>query len=86
MREPKGQSVYALLTIRDPNRVHDLIGQLPPPIREEMKALDLSRRDLSSLQARLVIMHGRTDPMIPFTESVALAQAAQGSVHPNDDS
>ncbi len=76
---PQGRSVYALLTNRDPDRVHDLIAQLPLPIREEMNALDLSRRDLSSLQTRLVIMHGRTDPMIPFTEGVALAQAAQDS-------
>jgi pimeloyl-ACP methyl ester carboxylesterase len=76
---PQGHSVYALFTNRDPDRVHDLIGNLPAPILGEMNALDLSRRDLSSLQARLVIMHGRTDTMIPFTESMALAQAVHGS-------
>jgi pimeloyl-ACP methyl ester carboxylesterase len=73
----EGQSVLSLLANEDPERVRALIAQLPAPIRSEMRALDLSLRDLSSLKARLVIIHGRTDPMIPFTEGAALAQAAQ---------
>ena len=72
---PDGRSVYALLTNRDPDRVPALIAQLPQGVRTEMNALDLSRRDLSPIRARLVVIHGRTDPMIPFTEGVALARA-----------
>ena len=41
-----------------------------------MAALDLSRADLSRLGARLILLHGRDDAIIPFTQSLALAAAA----------
>lgn len=73
---PEGRAVYAFLANRDPGRVPELIAGLPGGIRADLAALDLERRDLSRLSAELVLVHGRDDPIIPESESVALAAAA----------
>ncbi len=72
---PEGRSVYALLANHDPARVPHLIAGLPVAIRRELQALDLSRRDLSSLDAPVYLVHGRDDAIIPYTESIALKAA-----------
>ena len=72
---PEGRSVYALLENTDPERVPALIAQMPAAIREPLAALDLKRRDLSRIRARVILIHGRDDPIIPSTESEALARA-----------
>jgi hypothetical protein len=46
-----------------------------------MRALDLSSRDLSALEGQVILIHGRDDTMIPFTESLSLARAASGVSH-----
>lgn len=71
-----GRAVMALLDNRDPDRVPRLTAALPETVRVELEALDLTRRDLASLRARLILIHGRDDPIIPATESQALAAAA----------
>jgi pimeloyl-ACP methyl ester carboxylesterase len=73
---PQGRAVTALLANRDPERVPALIDDLPAAVRADLAALDLSHRDLSRLDARLLLVHGRDDPIIPSSESVALAAAA----------
>jgi len=73
---PEGRAVRALLVNRDPDRVPALIAGLPAPVRAEIAALDLARRDLSGLGARLLLVHGRDDPILPHTGSAALAAAA----------
>lgn len=73
---PEGRSVHALLANGEPERVPALIAALPERIRTDMAALDLRRRDLSTLKARLILVHGRDDAIIPFGESRALAAAA----------
>lgn len=70
---PEGRSIYTFLVNRDPRRVPLLLRELPRPIREEIAALDLARRDLSLLRARLLLVHGYEDTIIPFPQSVALA-------------
>jgi pimeloyl-ACP methyl ester carboxylesterase len=72
---PQGRAVTALLDNRDPDRVPALIASLPEAVRDDLAALDLSRRDLSQLDAHLLLVHGRDDPIIPSTESEALAAA-----------
>jgi pimeloyl-ACP methyl ester carboxylesterase len=72
---PEGRSVHALLANRQPALVPGLIAALPAPIRREIAALDLKRRDLSRLGAEVILVHGRDDPIIPETESMALAGA-----------
>ncbi len=71
----EGRAVMALLDYRDPDRVHSLIQNLPAAIQAELQALDLKRQDLSSLPLELLLIHGRDDPIIPSTESTALAAA-----------
>lgn len=73
---PEGRAFDALLNNTDPERVTELIAALPAGVRADMAALDLSKRDLSRLRARLLLVHGREDDIIPFTESRALARAA----------
>jgi len=73
---PEGRAVMALLANDDPAAVPDLIANLPAAIRDEMAALDVSRRDLTELRAALILLHGREDRIIPYTESQALAAAA----------
>jgi len=73
---PQGRAVMALLDNRDPSAVPTRIAALPAAIRREMAALDPSRHDLRALQATLILLHGRDDRIIPYTESLALAHAA----------
>ncbi len=54
-----------------------LIAGLPQRVRADMAALDLSRAELSNLEAELILLHGRDDAIIPYTESQALAAAAR---------
>ena len=72
----EGRAVMALLDNRDPDRASTLIDGLPSAIRSELEALDLKRQDLSQLPFQLLFVHGRDDPIIPSTESEALAAAA----------
>jgi pimeloyl-ACP methyl ester carboxylesterase len=72
---PQGRTVMALLDNRDPERVPALIQALPPRLQDEIQRLDLSRRDLSGLEARVMVIHGRDDRIVPAEEGAALAQA-----------
>ena len=38
--------------------------------------LNLALYDLSKLRGHLILVHGRTDPLVPYSESQALAAAA----------
>ena len=72
---PTGRSVYALLANTDRERVPALIEALPPVIRDDIRGLDLSGRDLSGLSAHLLLIHGRDDAIVPAGESRKLAAA-----------
>jgi pimeloyl-ACP methyl ester carboxylesterase len=75
----EGRAVVDLLSNRDPERVPALIAALPPGVRDDLEGLDLARRDLGALKAQLILIHGRDDAIIPYSESVALARAAPRS-------
>jgi len=72
---PEGKAVYALLTNDDPDRVPALVQGLPATVAAEIAALDLKSRDLGALTTKFVLVHGLDDPVIPETESMALAAA-----------
>lgn len=76
---PEGDALLDLITNDDPAQVPALIAALPPEVTRRLQALSLKHRDLSPLQGRLILIHGRRDPLVPFTESQALAQAVPGS-------
>ncbi len=71
----EGQSLLDLLDNRDPERAPALIARLPASMRAELDALNLAGRDLSRLNAKLILLHGTDDAIIPYTESMALAAA-----------
>ncbi len=73
---PEGQAVYALMVNTAPDRVEALVARLPAGVRADIEALDISRRDLGRLKTRLILVHGRDDAVIPYTESLHLAAAA----------
>jgi fermentation-respiration switch protein FrsA (DUF1100 family) len=72
---PEAQAVLAVLTNRDPARVDALLAALPPETQARLDALSPARR-VRQLPGRLLIVHGRDDPAIPFTEGLRLAAAA----------
>jgi pimeloyl-ACP methyl ester carboxylesterase len=73
---PEGRAVLALVDNRDPDRVTQLMQELPPAIRNEIDGLNLALYDLGKLRGHLILVHGREDPLVPFSESEAIAAAA----------
>lgn len=71
----EGRAFHALLTNTDPEQVPDLIAALPDEVRANLDALNLAHKDLGRLKARLILVHGLDDDIIPFSESRALAAA-----------
>ncbi|MFZ5778933.1 MAG: hypothetical protein ACOY4R_01835 [Pseudomonadota bacterium] len=73
---PDGRAVVALMENRDPDAVGRLIAALPDGIRREIDGLNLALYDLSRLEGHLILVHGRGDRMVPYSESLDLAAAA----------
>ncbi|HSI01919.1 MAG TPA: hypothetical protein VLA02_15035 [Reyranella sp.] len=73
---PQARTVLALVENRDPDEVTGLVAALPERVRREIDGLNLALHDLSKLRGHLILVHGRTDPVIPYSESQALAAAA----------
>jgi pimeloyl-ACP methyl ester carboxylesterase len=71
----EGRAVYGLLTNTNPDRVPLLLDSLSPGIRQLIADLSLHNRDLSRLKAKLILVHGKDDVIIPYTQSIALARA-----------
>ncbi len=72
----EGATIAALVENRDPTRVEPLIDALPPALRQLLDTLS-PERVIPRLKARLILVHGRNDPTVPFTESLRLAEAAR---------
>jgi fermentation-respiration switch protein FrsA (DUF1100 family) len=72
---PGARAVLALLQNREPARVDLLLDALPAETRGLLDALSPARH-LSRTRTRLLLVHGKDDPAIPFTESLRLAAAA----------
>jgi pimeloyl-ACP methyl ester carboxylesterase len=71
---PEARAVHELLGNRDPGRVDALITALPAETRALLDALSPARHS-GRVGGRLVAVHGRDDPTVPFTESLRLAAA-----------
>lgn len=71
---PEARHLYELLTNEDPARVDDLVKRIDPNVREQIERISLAPV-IPSLRAYLLIGHGTTDPLIPYTESLRLADA-----------
>lgn len=78
----EGLTVYRLATNRDPTAAPRLIAALPEDMLATIDALTLRGKDLDPLRAQLILVHGKNDPLVPYTESKALASAlAPKKVH-----
>lgn len=73
---PGGKVVYEFATNNDRERARELLARLPAGIHAKLDALDLANKDLSGLSTRLILVHGQTDDIIPYTHSEALSRAA----------
>jgi hypothetical protein len=71
--------VYRLVTNTDPRATFRLLQALPASARATIDALTLADKDLGKLAARLILVHGRNDSLIPFPETLALARSVQPS-------
>ena len=71
----EARTVYALAVNPDPARFPELFARLPEAMRTDLTRLNPARHDLKALKARLLLVHGRDDNLIPFPESPALAAA-----------
>jgi fermentation-respiration switch protein FrsA (DUF1100 family) len=72
---PEGRAILDLMTNRDPERTAQLISRLPSAVIQDMHRLDPAGMTLTDLRARLFAIHGRDDPVIPYSESMALTAA-----------
>ena len=71
---PDARAFYALLENTDPDSVGDLIESLSPHLRQELEGINPAAHDLSRMKAEVILVHGRGDTIIPYTESLALAR------------
>jgi hypothetical protein len=72
----EGRALFDLLSNSDPNRVDGLVARLPGRMRSQLERLSPKNMDVSRLSGRLILIHGAEDTLSPYTESVALADAA----------
>jgi dienelactone hydrolase len=73
---PRGKYLYELLVNKDPRRVEDLVGKIDPRVRDYLGKLSVAPL-IPSVRARFLIGHGTSDPLIPYTESMRLADAVK---------
>lgn len=71
----EANSILALLQNQNHNHTPSLIADIPNIIHGDLDALNLSNKDLTKLKAKLILLHGTDDDIIPYTESIALARA-----------
>ena len=69
------QAFYDLLVNHRPAEVPGLLDRLSPRMRRELQGINPAAHDLSRLRADVILLHGRGDRLIPYTESIALADA-----------
>lgn len=69
-----GRAVYDLIRNQDPDRVRSLMEATEPAVRDYLESLSL-RPVVPHVTAPVLIGHGDTDPLIPSTESLRLADA-----------
>jgi len=71
----EGRNTLALLSHSDPDQTESLVQRLPSEVRGAIETLSVAPA-LKRLKADLILAHGEDDDMIPYTETLRLAQAA----------
>jgi pimeloyl-ACP methyl ester carboxylesterase len=72
---PDGRRIFDLIANTDPRHVDRLIANLPPLLLTEMERLNPAHQNLRRLDCRIILLHGRDDRIIPFSQSIALKGA-----------
>lgn len=72
----QGKYLYELLINEDPRRVEDLIQKIDPRVRRYLEQLSMAPI-IPAIDAYFIIGHGSADPLIPYTESLRLADAVR---------
>ncbi|MDF3075353.1 MAG: hypothetical protein K0S54_3020, partial [Alphaproteobacteria bacterium] len=75
---PDGRRIFDLIANTDPRHVDRLIANLPPALLAELERLNPARQNLRRLDCPVILLHGRDDRIIPFSQSVALKTAIGG--------
>lgn len=70
----EGQDILALLSHTDPRETEGIIKRLPLSILHELEVLAV-KTALPNLRADIILAHGEDDDLIPFTETLRLAQS-----------
>ena len=71
---PRGKRLYQLLVNEDPRLVEALVQGIDPRTQDYLRRLSLAPV-IPSIDAYFLIGHGSTDSLIPYTESLRLADA-----------
>jgi pimeloyl-ACP methyl ester carboxylesterase len=71
----------ALVASRDSAQVDALLAALPPSTRQLLDHLS-PEAHLPRFASPIFLVHGRQDPVVPFTESLRLERAARSAGHP----
>lgn len=74
---PEGRSVYALMANSDPDRVPALLAAGPRMVKREAELLDPSKRALTDLPTRFILVHDRDDRTVPADQSLIFAEATR---------
>lgn len=72
---PEGRAVIELITNEDPELNRSLFEHLPAGILEDIAALNMAGRDITRPRAPMILIHGRDDPIFPYSQTLALARA-----------
>lgn len=72
---PDARALYTLVANTDRRRVNALIDDLSPRIRNELDGINPAVHDFSRLGAQVLLVHGRDDDIIPYSESIEFAAA-----------
>jgi hypothetical protein len=71
----EGRNILNLLSHVDPAQTEAFLRKLPLSVQSSIDALSVGR-GLKDLRANLILAHGEDDDLIPFTETLRLAQVA----------
>ncbi|MEB3329255.1 MAG: hypothetical protein VKQ33_08505 [Candidatus Sericytochromatia bacterium] len=72
---PDAQALFAYIEHNGRDRYEERWEALLPSMRQDLHDLDVSTRDLAPLRARLILVHGLLDNLIPPDHSAALHHA-----------
>jgi len=76
---PRARAALDLLTNTNPDRFDPLLAKIDPAIRRTIDDLSPSKSLKRPLQVDLYLMHGRSDAIVPYTETLKLAREVRTS-------